>query len=405
MQPLGSPELIAAYHRRLAESHDYWITTELLDTEENVLGPADLIDGQINILRDAMVHRTAQVTLSDPDRSLGLDGSSVFAGSAAATKMLRIRHTIDVPGFGLVTCTPFVGPFTRVNRNGDTIDVEAQDKTAFSLYGTKPMTVPRGMNAMLAIRSLLTNRAGETRFRIPSGIRFRLLKPYSVSWPDESSVAVRCQQIAHAAGTQMFYSCDGFATVRPYSTAPLIEFGGDGIPITVSPSSDSDFTQIVNYARVEADKIVEVAQADALHPFSPQNMGRNDVPWYRPSLAEIDGPGDIPTRPGTLQRPSSKAEWTKFSQEMEDYNASVRAARSQASATAAALLKQGLTQQVNLAFSAMPVFHLDFADPIRVTTTEGSEIMRFTEASIPLRDGDMSVGLVRSVSRPGRIVK
>lgn len=407
MQPLGSPELIAAYHARIAGSHDYKITAEILDMEENVIGPAALVDGQVNLLDSAVVHRTLQATLSDPDRALGLDGDSVFSGSAAANRMIRILHTVDVPGFGDVTCTPFVGPFTKVNRNGSTIDVQAQDKTSLSIYGTRPYVVPRGMNAMLAIRALMVNRSGESRFRIPAGVRFRLLKPYSVGWADESSVWVRVQQIAHAAGMQALYSCDGYLTARPYATAPVLEFGGDGIPLTNAPASESDFTQIVNYARVEAGKIVSVARADDTHPFSAESLGRNDVPRFLPALAEVDGPGTRPQRPGTwwqgTRRPASKAEWTKYAHEMEDYDASTRAATLRATATAQALLKQGLTQQVNLSFSTMPVFHLDFADPIRVTTTEGSVLLRFTSASIPLRTGDMSVGLVRTVSRPGRI--
>lgn len=409
MQSLGSSELMAAYHVRIADSHDFKITADILDMEENVIGPARLIDGQINILADAVVHRTAQATLSDPDRSLGLDGGSVFAGSAAADRMLRIRHTVEVPGFGEVTCTPFVGPFTKVNRNGDTIDVEAQDKTGLCINGNAPYVVPRGMSAMLAIRDLMVNRCGETRFRLPSGVRFRLLRPYAVGWADESSVWVRVQQIANAAGMQAFYSTDGYLTVRPRPTNPVIEFGQDGVPSTTVPASESDFTQIVNYARTEADKIVAIARADETHPFSPESLGRNGVPRYLPALAETDGPGAAPQRPGTtvdgIRRDASKAQWTKYSQEVEDYNAAVRQARTLANATSAALLKEGLTQQVNINWSAIPVFHLDYSDPIRLTTDEGSAVLRLTQASIPLRPSveGMSIGLVKPVSRPGRI--
>lgn len=412
MQPLGSPELLAAYHARISGSHDYTITADILDMEENVIGPARLMDGQINILADAVVHRTAAATLLDPDRTLGLDGDSVFAGSAAANRMLRIRHTVNVPGFGDVTCTPIVGSFTRVNRNGATIDVEVQDKTGLTINGTKPYTVPRGMSAMLAIRALLENRCGETKFRLPSGVRFKLTKPYSVSWADEASVWTRVQQIAHAAGMQAFYSCDGYVTVRPYSTSPVLEFGQDGVPSTSVPASDSDFTEIINVARVEADKVVVHLDEDDLdptHEFAPSNMGRNGVPRYLPALAEMSGPGDRPQRPGTKvdgnRRPASKAEWSKYAQEIEQYDATVRAIRTQANATAAAMLKAGLTQHVNLTWSAAPVFHLDFGDPIRLTTDEGSAVLRLQSASIPLlptAEG-MSVGLVKNVSRPGRI--
>lgn len=403
MQSLGSPDLMAAYHAFIASDHKYDIRADILDMEENVVGPADLTDGQINVLSDAIVHRTAVANLSDPDRLLGLDGDSVFSGSSAANRMLRIRHTVNLPGYGAVTCTPFVGPFSKVNRSGDSIDVEAQDKTAISIYGTQPHTVEEGMNAITAIRELMEECSGETRFRLPSGVRFKLLKPYSVSWADESAVWVRVSQIARAAGMQALYSCDGYLTVRPAATAPALDFGVDGIPFTVAPASESDLTQIVNIARVEADKLVSTSRADELHPNSAESMGRNGVPWYRPTLAELDGPGDVPTRPGTLGRPSSKVEWEKYSNEVEDYQADVRSTRSQITATSRSLLKQGLTQHVNLQFSTLPVFHLDFNDPIRVTTDEGSTVLPFREASIPLRSGEMSVGLIKPVSVPGRM--
>lgn len=408
MQPLGSPELLEAYHARIAGSHDYTITADILDMEENVLGPARVLDGQINIMPDADVHRTAQVTLLDPDRSLGLDGDSVFAGSAAANRMLRIRHTVDVPGFGEVTCTPIVGGFTRVNRNGATIDVEVQDKTGLVMYGSKPYRVPRGMSAMPAIRAILGDCTGETRFRLPHGVRFKLRRPYSVGWADESSPWVRARQIAHAAGMQIFYSCDGYVTVRAYPTHPMIEFGQDGVPATTVPATDIDLSQIINYARVEADKIVASRNQDHIdssHPFSPTSLGRNGVPRYLPSIAELTGPGDRPMAPHSKRRKSSKAEWDKYAQDLEEWDAKVRSIRAQANATAAAMLRAGLTERVNISWSCAPVFHLDYADPIRITTNEGSATLRLTSASIPLLPSaeGMSIGLVKNVSRPGRI--
>lgn len=412
MQPLGSPELLKAYHARLAGSHDYSLHVDVLDMEENAVGPATLLDGQINILADTQVRRTATATLLDPDRALGLDGSSVFSGSPAANRMLRIRHTVNVPGFGDVTSTPIVGVFTRINRNGDTVDIEVQDKTALAIYGSKPYVVPRGMNAMLAIRAIMQNCTGESKFRIPAGNRFRLRKPYAVGWSDEASPWTRVQQIAHAAGMQVLVSCDGYITVRPYSTTPVLEFGQDGAPSTSIPTSDSDFTTIQNIARVEAGKIVSVRNQDDIdstHPFSPTSLGRNGVPRYLPTLAEVDGPIDKPQRPGTTyhgsRRPASKAEWSKYASELEDYDASVRAATARANATSAALLKAGLNQAVNITWSAIPVFHLDYGDPIRLVTNEGSAVLRLNSASIPLlptAEG-MSIGLVKQVSRPGRI--
>lgn len=405
MQRLGSPELMAAYHARIAGDHDYEITAEILDTEEHVVGPAQLIDGQIDIVRDTAVRRIARVTLSDPDRTLGLDSSSVFAGSAAANRMLRIRHTVDVPGFGDVTCTPFVGPILKPSRNGATLDIEAHEKTHLAITGEQPYTVPRGMNAMAAVRAIMHDRYGETRFRLPSGVRYRLRRPYSVSWPDESSGWVRVQQICHAAGLHAYYSCDGYLTAAPARSTPVLEFGGDGVPITQAPAADVDFTQIVNYSRVEADKIIVVRKLEpsSTHPFSPGVLGRNGIPRHLASLTEISGPGAAPQRPGSKHRPASKSEWAKYAQDVEKYDAATRAITSKATAIAQARLDEGLSQEVNLNLATVPVFHLDYNDPIRITTTEGSQVIRFTEGSIPLVTGDMTIGIVRQIARPGRI--
>lgn len=405
MQPLGSADLMAAYHERISGDHDYKITVEVLNMDEYVVGRAQLLDGQIDIIRDTQVRRTLRVTLLDPDHSLGLDSESVFAGSAAANRMLRVRHTVDVPGYGEVTCTPFVGPIIKPSRNGATLDVEAHEKTHLAITGAQPYTVHRGMNAMHAVRAIMSDRYGETRFRLPAGVRYRLRRHYSVSWPDETSGWARVQQICNAAGLRAYYTCDGYLAARAQSSWPVLEFGGDGVPITVAPAADPDFSQIVNYSRVEADKIVVVRKLEptSTHPFSPGVLGRHGVPRHLPSLTEISGPGTAPQRPGTKHRKASKAESWKYHQELEKYDALTRSITSKAASIAQARLDEGLSQDVNLTLSTIPVFHLDYGDAIRVTTPDGSQVVRFTEGSIPLVSGDMSIGILRQVSRPGRI--
>jgi hypothetical protein len=312
---------------------------------------------------------------------------------------------VDVPGFGEVTCTPFVGPILKPSRNGATLDIEAHEKTHLAITGAQPYTVPRGMNAMTAVRAIMYDRYGETRFKLPSGVRFRLRRPYSVSWPDETSGWARVQQICNAAGLHAYYTCDGYMAARAQPTTPVIEFGGDGVPITQAPAADVDFTQIVNYSRVEADKIIVVRKLEpsSPHPFSPGVLGRNGIPRHLPSLTEMSGPGPAPVRPGSKHRKASKAEWTKYTQDVEKFDSTTRAITSKATAIAQARLDEGLSQEVNLTLAAIPVFHLDSGDPIRITTSEGSQVVRFTEGSIPLVTGDMSIGIIRQVARPGRI--
>lgn len=393
---------MAAYVERVSGSHDYTLAVDVLDMDENPVAPAKLVDGQISILRDADIRRTTSLTLLDPDHSLGLDAGTVYQGALFADRMVRVRHSVDVPSFGTVTCTPFVGPISRLNRNGATIDIEAQDKTALAILGARPYTVKKGTNAVDAIRAIMADRTGETRFRFPAATRIRLAKDYSVGWSDEASPWQACSRIAWAAGLRLFYSCDGYLTLRPRVTGEVFEFNS-ATNLTSPVVGDYDFTGVINYARATAgDKIVKTAIAPPEHPLSPTNLGRNGVGRYLPSIAEVDSPPDAPTKPGTKRRKASKAQLNKYAEEMEKYTAQVKSVQARAQATADSLLAAGLPLTASLSFSAVPVFHLDSDDPVRVVTPEGSAVLPFAEASIPLVSGDMTVGTLRR-GRPSRI--
>lgn len=400
MQPLGSAALLKAYHDRLTSPHDYDITVEVLTMNERVLSPAVLVDGQINLQRDADIRRTATLTLLDPDTSLGLDTGSPLQGALFADRLIRIRHHVEVDGYGVVSCTPFVGPISRLNRNGATIDLEVQDKTALAILGAPSFTVRKGDNAVAAIRSILATCTGEFRFRFPAGNRARLGRNYSVSWPDEASPWAVASRIARSIGLKLFYSCDGYATLRPVATSAVFEFGDRNL--TSAVSGDSDFSNVINHARASYGDFVKTATAPSDHPLSPQRLARNGVPRYLPSLADVDAPNK-PERPGGKRRKASKAQLKKYAVEMEKYEDQLASSASKAQAVADATLKSGLPLELNLAWSAVPAFHLDVDDPVRVTTPEGSTNLPFSEASIPLVSGDMSVGLLKKVSRPGRL--
>lgn len=401
MQPLGSTALLEAYHQRIVSSHDYELDVDVVKMDETVQGPAQLVDGQINIQTGADVRRTATFTFVDPDHALDLDADSILQGAMFADRMIRVRHTVSVPGFGDVTCTPFVGPITKVNRNGATLDVECQDKAGLALFGCPPLTVSKGANAIDAIRQIMSERTGEAHFRLPANTRFRLNRAYSVGWPDAASPWAVCNQIMHACGLQLFYSCDGYLTARPRLTHPVFEFGHANL--TSAVAGDSDFTGVVNYARATAgDKIVKIAQAPADHPLAPARLGRNGVSRYLTSLANLSAPHE-PTPPGSKRRKASKAQLGKFAIEMEKYAKLEKSVAAQAQATANSLLAAGLPMNLNLTWSAIPVFHLDVDDPVRLTTPDGSTVLPFSQGSIPLVSGDMSGGIVRRVSKPGRL--
>lgn len=399
MQPLGSSALVAAYNKRVSGSHDYRLRVDVLDTAQRIISPARLLDGQVNIQPDGDVRRTATLSLLDPDHSLNLDADTIWEGAVFADRMVRVRHTIDVPGFGDVTATPFVGPIAKLARDGATLSLECHDKTAFSVLGTAPMTYGKGADVIGVIRGFLYYRSGERHFRFPASRGVRLSKPISVGWADEASVWAVCQRLARQyLGMQLFYSCDGYATLRTRPSS-VFEFG-PGM-FTAAPTGEHDFAGVVNYARATAGTIVRSKIAPADHPLSPGRLGRNGVPRYLPSVEDLTKP-----TPPSLKKPSrrsTKKQRKAYSTAWQKYTGEVRSVTQQAQAFVDSEIATGLPMTADLSWSGVPVYHLDVDDPITLRTDGGSAVLSFSEASIPLLPGDMSGGTLRRVSRPRRM--
>ncbi|GAA5143336.1 hypothetical protein GCM10023340_08570 [Nocardioides marinquilinus] len=381
-------------HRRylahLFGNHDFEIEVEVLSTEGKVLAGVreTLLDGQVNIQpRDNAIRRTASLTFHDPDRRLGLDTRSPYATSLFLDRMVRVQHTVVVPGVGRVTATPFVGPVITVTRDGETLTVECHDKAAFAVRGRPPIRVKGGTNCVDAIRRIMA-ATGENRFRLPekNDRRTPKSKPFNVGWSDEASPWTVANKIAALTGMRLDYSCDGYLTLRPLPSKPALALNEKRL--TANPTVAYDATNVVNAVRVqgtirpkkkpkkpakdEKDKKVKVekvavsAIAKKRHPLSPDNLGRNGAPRYLPKF--IDG---------------------------DQYRRQ---------ADAADLAKRELRQGLNLASSTttatcVPVFHLDNDDVISVATDTTTARLRLGEGSIPLGiGGDMTIGYQRAVS-------
>ena len=389
MQPIGTADVVAAYHARLNTPHDAQMTVQILDMSERVLAEADLIDGQVEVQAEGMVRRTATLTLSDPDHVLGLDGDSPWQETAAPDRLVRVRHSMDVPGYGTITVTPFVGPIDRMKRDGATVELSCQDKAALATRGTLPYTVARGANAVTAIRSIMANRCGETHFRLPKGVRTRLPEAVNVGWKDEASPWVACQRIADMCGMQLLYSCDGYLTLRRWPSAPALTFDEDWL--TTLPVGEHDYSGIVNHARVYVKSGYRTATIGASNELSPQSLARNGVNRYLPAVEELSAP----SRPGKGAKPK----------QVKAYNTTITNLLQSAARRASALIE---TTHTDLSWTCVPVFHLDVEDFVRLTTPDGTIKVRFSSGVIPLgTGGDMSGGrLVRrvkpSVRRRGR---
>lgn len=376
-------------------NHDYAVYVDVLQLDHTPIKSltdvaGQMLDGQINIQRDQPVTRSATFTFADPDHSLHLDADSPWQGAYFSDRMIRVRHQVTVPGLGRVTATPFVGPITKVSRDGETLSVECQDKACLALTGTSVVKVSKGMNGVDAIRRIMAQACGETKFRLPSGktglANRNIHKPYATGWHDDAAPWVVCQRIAGQLNAQLFYSCDGYLTLRPWPSQPSVTVTGANI--TTSPQVDFDSSQVINMVRVlgtlappkakktkkdakpqlerPPTKLSAVAVAGANHPLAPSRLGRNGVPRYIPKVIED-----------------------------ETYKS-----LAQARALATQTLQDGLKLTTGVSFDMVPLFHLDVGDVIVAKTDAGTVTVRLQEASIPLSvTGEMSVGTQRRVMR------
>lgn len=371
MQPLGlSAANLAAYRTRLFGSHDFRIELDVLDLNEQVIGSANLTDGQVNIQDSSnTVRRTASLVISDPDGALDFTGASEWSGTTVwCDRLVRVRHILTVPGLGDVTAIPFIGPPSTLQRQDSEVTLEAQDKTALAMYGAPPYSVAKGTNAVTAIRDILTHCTGEFRFRFPASTR-RLSKPYAVGWDDATSPWAIATQIAkNELGWQLIYSCDGYALLRPTP-------GANGLTVPNVTSTDQaqvDFTTVKNWVRVlgkatsttsgkvttttQPQSIVQVGSGNV----SPQSLARKGVWRYLPVLVS----NDAATNTTQTQNQAVAT--------LADYDRLQRADT----------------------FACIPFFDADVDDLIGLkVASSASTSVRFNNASIPLGvAGDMSIG-------------
>lgn len=386
MQPLGlNATQLKAYHAHVLGSHDFTVRAEICDTAGRVLKVQEtLLDGQVNIQRGNGIRRTATLTFFDPDRRLGIDPDSPFGDSMFLDRMVKVVHTVVVPGLpngGRVSAVVFVGPIDTVSRDGDTVAVQCQDKAAFAMRGRPPLTVKKGMSAVAAIRAIMA-ATGEKQFRLPSSSR-RLPKAYSVGWSDDAAPWFVAQRIAsQVLGMQLLYSADGYLLLRRVPSQAAVRLTGAHLTAPVNTSYDA--STIVNAVRVQGtkkpkkkpkqdkssdtkpEKIATTAVLKAKNPVSPSRLGRNGSGRFLPLL--ITG---------------------------EQYKNSADAARQ-----AQRLLRdQSVNTTATVSLATLPLHHLDADDLISVQAPDTSFRIRLAEGSIPLGiGGDMTIGAQKRVS-------
>lgn len=378
-----------AYEAALRSSHTRQIDVDILTLDGTVMSnvTAVLVDGQVNVDLDAEVTRNASVTFLDPNHAINFDTDSPDDGAVYADRMIRIRYGVRVEELGrYVYATVFTGPVTGLTRDDAVVQIEAQGKESLTRGALwRPLTLKKGLPVVSAIRVLMGQRGGETRFSIPDvrnthGKRPTLPKARSLDRMSE--IWATAAGMARGINRQLFYPGSGILTLRNWPSAVSYTFRtGDGGDVLTSPSIKYQLDGIKNVVVVKGQPpsgkkgvIWGVATAPKNHPMSPFRLGRNGAPRY---LVEV----------------------------IED-----QSIRSDASAKALAkrILDDRLREAVEITFDAMPIPHLDPGDMVRIQTPEFTSKFRLRQFAIPLAPNGapaMPVGYLRNLTASKRLIK
>jgi hypothetical protein len=351
------------------------VTIQILDLNHNYLSDVSthLLDGQVNKSFWDITTSNAQFTLKDPYNQVGFDTSNPSEGALYMDRMVRIVYSVWSPLLPRWVDVPiFCGPVTKVSREDAIVTVEAQGKE--SLYVTPNMawtskTYSKGTKLVSAIRDLLGNKGGETKFDLPEWTR-TLKKDYSLKTETPIWDMVR-KLVGSRLIQQIYYDGRGYLRLRACPTTPIFTFTEDSI-VSV-PRLAFETENVRNTVRVlgatpEGKKqIVATAHLPASDPSSSTSLGRNGVKRYL--VEAVDDP-DL----NTQKEADDKADETLASVGLEN---------------------------ITFDFDSFPTPHLEQGDVFQITTRDFSRNLRVKEMSIPLkpsRENPQSNGTYRRLT-------
>lgn len=396
-----------AFEAALTEPHTVRVRVSVLDLDGEHLDHLDakLVDGQVNVDADAEVIRSASLTLFDPDHALHLDSDSPSDGALFLDRMLRVTYGVWVADLGdgsWVDVPVFTGPIVKLDRDVDVINVECHDKSVLAQGQCwRPLTIRRGTRKVAAIRTILAERAGETRFDLPD-LPGRLDAPLSLG--RLSTPWSRARRIARGLDRQLFYTAAGICRLRRWPgnvtwtfgaravlTPPQLGYSTEDVrnvvwvrggkpkgvrkrfdPIPDDPDTPKDESVSVDEQVDDVPDVMAEVVAPRSHPLSPWRLGRNGVPRFLVHVLEND---HIRTREDARRRAKRR-------------------------------LDDLLEEALDVSFDSMPVPHLEPGDRVRVSTGDWSMAFRLRQFSLPLVVGSpMSVGYHARVSVRRRRVR
>jgi hypothetical protein len=371
-----------AFEEALRASHTRKVEVDVLDLNGKVLSSISsvILDGQVNVDADAEVSRSLTLSFLDPAHALNFDTDSPDDGAVYADRMLRVRYGVHVEKLGRYVWVPvFEGPVTGLSRDGAVVQVEAQGKEALVKGAVwKPLTLKKGMSVVGALRTLMEQRGGETKFNTPSALNAagkHITLPKTISLVRLSNIWTNAKRLARSINRQLFYNGAGVLVLREWPSAVAFTFTqGDGGAIISEPSIKYELGEIVNVVEVNGQPpagkkgaIHAVAIAPRSHPLNPVRLGRTNAPRY---LVEVVDDSDIRSDAGALR-------------------------------VAKRTLEDRLLEAVEVSFDSLPIPHLDPGDKVRLRTDSFSVTFRLRKFSIPLAPSGapaMSVGYLKRLT-------
>lgn len=334
------------------------------------------LDGQVNYTGASRgVTRTLQVGFSDPDHAIALDSESPSAGVAGMNRLIQVRTHVLVPALDRwVACGTFVGRPSVLSRDGDVVTVEADSKECLHMRTIAAGHIKKGSNYVGSIKYLL-RLSGETRFRLPTGIKRRLSGNVHYGGTDSNRTPwhMACVLAGHL-GYQLFYDGDGYACLRrpPATPAWTLTESGEGANLLTRVKRTTNLTTVRNRVVVTGRKgnkaftrVVDAHTYWPTHPFTARNLAVNGTSWY--DAEYVDDPN------------------------LHTTGQAITYGRNR--------LKSLLTENTSVSANAIPVWHLEPGDLVAMHAGGVSWNHRWSEASVPLGPADegMSVGFMQRV--------
>lgn len=385
------------YLDMMRQSHEIRIQLEVLNADDELVVRYDehdlpIIDGQVDVDLDSAIHRQLRITLANTDEAT--TDPSDPRSALSAKRQLRVLYGVLVnfsDGTSDWVYTPvFYGPITRVERDAETVQLEAQSKEAFMLPPSKLQrsAVPNEdgeqdnkISTYYAgdLIKKIARRHGERMFRVPRTNRklpedaklFDKATQETGAWP-------LLQRIAGAQ--QLFYTADGWLTLRTHRTNSAVYVFNDG-----------NNGEVLSVPKVEWDMTV-FRNTLELRAFQKKQGNEKENPTLR-VIAKLEGQHPLSAR--SLARHGEPRQLIEVVSTDDVYaNATI------ALKDAETLLDRKAALALNVQFDCLPVPFLEPGDLVALDL-EGEPRRKFAvkKFSLPLTPASMSLGYNRRVGR------